>query len=233
MNLNEGIVLSSTSPTNPVPVNTVVSKNKFNFIRQSAINVTSSTSRSNLISENNVYYYVGNLSAIPDQNVTTKKYPVLTFDAEGNISSNDYFNRSAVANSTSTFYYNPLANQNAKISNNTTYNVDVPISATDVDCIKIPLTGKDQLGIIEYQLSSADMSRKGTLTLNISSDGFASVSDYYNYSEVVDGASELFVFSTGLDQSPYSAGALNYITVTCSNFSTLAAKLEFNIDLTV
>ena len=233
MNLNEGVVLTSVSTTTPVPVNTLVTENKFNFIRRSAINVTTSTSRSNLISSNNVYYYVGNLSAIPDQNVTTSTCPVLTFNAAGNISSNDYFNRVAIANSTSTFYYNPLANKNVKISSNNTYNFTVPPSANDVNFIKIPLTGNDQLGIIEYQLSNNDMSRKGKLTLNISPDGFASVSDYYNYSELVEGSSEQFVFSTGLTQSPYNSGALNYVTITCSNFSALEANLEFNIDLTV
>jgi len=237
MNLNEGVVLTSVSTTTPVPINTLVTKNKFNFIRQSAINVTTSTSRSNLISSDNVYYYVGNRSAIPDQNVTTSTHPVLTFNSEGNISSNDYFNRTAIANINPNFYYNPLANKNVKISSNNTYNVTIPPSANDFDCIKIPLTGSDQLGIIEYQLSNDDMSRKGTLTLNISPDGFASVSDYYNYSEVVEGSSEQFIFSTGLTHSPYGVSSgtnsLNYITVTCSNFSALSAKLEFNIDLTV
>lgn len=237
MNLNEGIVLTSVSTTTPVPINVLVTKNKFNFIRQSAINVTTSTSRSNLISSDNLYYYVGNLSAVPDQNVTTEKYPVLTFNSEGNISSNDYFNRRAVANSTSTFYYNPLANKNVKISSDNTYNFTVPPSVTDVDFIKIPLTGNDQLGIIEYQLSNDNMSRKGTLTLNVSPDGFASVSDYYNYSEVVEGASDQFIFSTGLTRSPYEASSgtsmLNYVTLTCSNLSALGAKLEFNIDTTV
>ena len=237
MNLNEGIVLTSVSTTTPVPINVLVTKNKFNFIRQSAINVTTSTSRSNLISSDNLYYYVGNLSAVPDQNVTTEKYPVLTFNSEGNISSNDYFNRRAVANSTSTFYYNPLANKNVKISSDNTYNFTVPPSVTDVDFIKIPLTGNDQLGIIEYQLSNDNMSRKGTLTLNVSPDGFASVSDYYNYSEVVEGASDRFIFSTGLTRSPYEASSgtsmLNYVTLTCSNLSALGAKLEFNIDTTV
>jgi hypothetical protein len=234
MNLNEGVVLTSVSTTTPVPINTLVTKNKFNFIRQSAINVTTSTGRSNLISSDNVYYYVGNLSAIPDQLVTTSTYPVLTFNSEGNISTNDYFNRRAIANNTSTFYYNPLANKNVKISSNTTYNSTVPPSTSNVDFIKIPLTSRDQLGIIEYQLSNNNMSRKGTLTLNISPDGFASVSDYYNYSEVIDGASDQFVFSTNLTHSPYEIGTmLNYITITCSNFSALAATLEFNIDLTV
>jgi hypothetical protein len=237
MNLNEGVLLTSVSTTTPVPINVLVTKNKFNFIRQSAINVTTSTSRSNLISSDNLYYYVGNLSAVPDQNVTTNKYPVLTFNSEGNISLNDYFNRKAVANTTSTFYYNPFANKNAKISSNNVYNFTVSPNITDADFIKIPLTGNDQLGIIEYQLSNADVSRKGTLTLNISPDGFASVSDYYNYSEVVEGASEQFVFSTGLTHSPYEVSSgtsmLNYITLTCSNFSAVEAKLEFNIDLTV
>lgn len=231
-NLNDGIVLTSESEVTPVPNNTVVARNKFTFVNNSAINVTTSTSRSNLISSENLYYYVGNGNAIPDQNVTTVKKPVLTFNSAGNSSFNDYFNRQAIADQTPGFYYNPLVNKNTKIVNPTTYNFTVLTDTPDQSFIKIPLTGSDQLGIIEYQLSNENMSRKGTLTLNVSADGYASVSDYYNYSEVVEDASTLLVFSTDMTNSPYDSGTLNYITVTCTNLS-IETNLEFTITLTV
>jgi hypothetical protein len=231
-NLNDGILLTSESEVTPVPNNTVVSRNKFTFVNRSAITVTTSTSRSNLISSDNLYYYIGNGNAIPDQNVTSEKMPVLTFNSAGNSSVNDYFNRQAVADQMPGFYYNTLVNKNTKIVNPTTYNFTVLNNTSDQSFIKVPLTGSDQLGIIEYQLSNENMSRKGTLTLNISADGYASVSDYYNYSEVVDDASTLLVFSTDMSNSPYDSGTLNYITVTCTNLS-IETNLEFTITLTV
>jgi hypothetical protein len=73
------------------------------------------------------------------------------------------------------------------------------------------------------------MSRKGRLTLNISSDGYASVSDYYNYSEATAGTNTALVFSTDLT----TGASLNYIIVTCSSFSPNATTLEYNFDLIV
>lgn len=233
MNLQKGVFLTSANTTTNVPVNALVHNNKFTFIKDSAIEITTSTSRSNLVSSNNVFYYVGNSNAVPDQNVSSKQLSVLTFNAAGNVSTNDYFNRQEVSNTTSTFYYNPLVNRNAKIVNNSVYSFTVSTATTDQSFVKIPLTGYDQLGIIDYQLSNSDMSRKGSLIVNISADGYASVSDSYNYSETVADASTLLEFSTNLQNSPYELGTRNYITVTCANLSTLISELEFTLTLTV
>lgn len=233
-NLQRALFLTSETTTTNVPVNVLVQSNKFTFIKNSAIEVTTSTGRSNLVSSNNTFFYVGNSNAAPDQTVTTAQLPVMTFNASGNMSINDYFNRQAMANTTSnTFYYNPLINNNAKIVNNSVYNFTVSAAINDQSFIKIPLTGYDQLGIIEYQLSNADMSRKGSLIVNISPDGYASVSDTYNYSESVADASTLLEFSTNMQDSPYELGTHNYITVTCSNRSELISELEFTLTLTV
>ena len=233
-NLQKALFLTSANTTTDVPVNVLVQNNKFTFIKNSAIEVTTSTSRSNLVSSSNTFFYVGNSNAAPDQNVIDAQAPVLTFNAAGNMSINDYFNRQETSNTTSTaFYYNPLINKNAKIVNNSVYNFTVSAATDDQSFIKIPLTGYDQLGIIEYQLSNADMSRKGSLIVNISPDGYASVSDSYNYSEIVADASTLLEFSTGMQNSPYELGTHNYITVTCSNRSALISELEFTLTLTV
>jgi hypothetical protein len=170
---------------------------------------------------------VGNKSAGPDQNVNYASVPVLNFNAPGNVSLNDYFNRADCPYAVS-YYYNPIANKNARIINNRTYNYSSPAGSTNDIVVNIPITGQDQLVTIEYQLSNSDMSRKGRLTMNIASDGFVSVSDYFNYSEVTDGESSNIVFST--DNSNYTS---NYVSLTCSNFSTYQTELEYSLDITV
>ena len=218
-----------------LPKNTLVTKNKFFNITREAIYVATNTNSTNIISSENTYYDVGNGINRADTAAITTSSPVLTFNAPGNISSNDKFNRRDVAVKNGTFYYNPLANANVRINSAATQNKTVSASVADQAVVLIPITGADQMGIIEYQLQNADMSRKGRLTVNISPDGYASVSDYYNYSEVVADASTQLVFSTNLTNSGYNTTTnyLNYVTITCSNFSSNATALEFNIDLTV
>ena len=227
-NLSEGVNFTGYSG-GPGPTNVLITQNKFEFIQSGAVNADTSTNQ--VISSENVYYYVGNGGSIPDQWMTssTNATPVLTFAAPGNISSNDYFNRKVVAGTTSTYYYNPLISGNARINSAATYNVSLTANTNDQPVLYVPLTGTDQMGIIEYQLYNTDMSRKGKLTLNISPDGYASVSDYYNFSEITTGSHQLLVFSTD-----YTSGVdLNYITVTCSNFSNDATSVEYNLDLIV
>ena len=236
INLGQGIALSSTSTSSPLPTNFVVSQNDFKFIIRDAINVSTNTNSSNLISSENRYFYVGNLSAVPEQQVANQGTAVLTFNAPGNISSNDYFHRSVVANDGSAinnFYYNTLVSGNARINNASTTNKTLYPQYPDQSVFNIPLTGTDQSAIIDYQLNNVYMSRKGRLILNISSDGFASVSDYYNYSELVTNESYRLAFSTDMNNSPYNGGTENYVTLTCSSFTTATTQLEFNIDLTV
>ena len=237
-NLWEGVLLTSTSTTTPVPSNTHISKNEFKFIRNSAVHVTTNTNRSIVVSSENQYYYVGNQSAIPDQNVTYVAMPVLTFDAPGNTSINDYFNRAEVSsNPINNFYYNPIANQHATVKINTMYNATVSNNVTNQPLVKIPLTNFEQMITIDYQLTNNEMSRKGKLTMNISADGYASVSDYYNYSEVIDNLASLYAFSTDMTHSPYNSGSNNYVSLTCSSFNdsntTSETNLEFNIELVV
>jgi hypothetical protein len=104
------------------------------------------------------------------------------------------------------------------------------------EIIKIPLTGKDQVGYLDYSLNNDKMSRKGRLTLNITSDGYASVSDYYNYSELVEGSSEAVIFSTDMTYGKLLEDPTNYygyVTVTLWNYSGLVNSLEFTLELMV
>ena len=90
------------------------------------------------------------------------------------------------------------------------------------------------MATVQYQLSNILMSRKGTLTLNISPDGYGTVSDYYNYSEIDSNTAQLLAFSTSMEFSQYDGGqSYNYVYLTCSSFSTVTSQLQFNINLTV
>jgi hypothetical protein len=237
-NLVQGINLSAISTSTSPPVNTSIKNNKFKFIVNDAIHVDTSTFNTNLISSSNAYHYVGNYNFAADDNLNAPASSVLTFNAPGNTSVNDFFNRKVTKDNTDgTDYYNPLVNGNARINNATVY-AKTLVNATDgsqlnQNIVRIPLTGSDQVGYIDYQLSNIDMSRKGKLTLNISADGFASVSDYYNYSEVVDNSSLLLLFSTDFSNSPYASGTNNFVTITCSNNSTATTHLEYSLDLMV
>jgi hypothetical protein len=240
-NLYEGIRLESSGLGKPVPQAMVVSNTLFRFIYSSAINVTTSSFVSNLISTDNAYYYVGNYGTSPDDLINTQVAPVLNFDSKGNISLNDYFHRSSLyaENPAIIDYYNPLANGYVKVINNSTRVFSIDSFAQEQQFFRIPLTDGDQSGVMEYQIYNNEMSRSGRLTLSISNDGYASVSDQYNFSETTLDESNKLIFSTSLDysHSPYynmSYGSdKNFVAVTLSNFSTSTAYLTYNIDLTL
>ena len=225
-NLQQGVKLTSTSTI--IPSDVSLSKNKFSFIHDEAIYVTTSSNSSRVVSSENQYYYVGNQSSVSDQNVLSAAKPVMTFLSPGNVSLNDYFNRLDVNTSTN-YFINAVANSNIKVINNKPYTKTLTAGLGNVQVYKFPLTGQDQIATVEYQLSNTVMSRKGRLIVNISSDGFASVSDYYNYSEVTLDESTKLIFST--DDS--FSQTKNYIALIISNFSTYQTNLEFTYDLTV
>ena len=224
-NLNNGVLTSSTSSY--VPTDILLSKNKFSFIYNEAVVTTTSTSYARVVSSENQYYYVGNNSSAPDQNITVGARPVLSFNSPGNVSLNDYFNRADIGHDAN-FYFNQLVNQNAKIINNRPYVKTLTQATGNIPVLNIPLTGQDQIITIEYSISNSVMSRKGRLILNVSFDGYASVSDYYNYSESTTDESTKVVFST-----TDASASKNYISLTCSNFSAHQTNLDFTYDITV
>lgn len=225
-NLNQGVVAIST--TTQMPVDILISKNKFSFVYNQAVAVGNSNKHTRVISTENQYYYVGNQSSEPDQNVSLTATSVLYFGSLGNVSLNDYFNRADLA-STSSFYYNPIANANVKIINNRPYTANLNPNTENLAVLNIPLTGQDQIVNLDYSISNTVMSRKGRLILNVSYDGYATVSDYYDYSETVKDESLNLVFSTNNSH----AGTNNYVSLTCSNFSTHQTDLEFTYDIAV
>jgi hypothetical protein len=225
-NLRNGIYITTGTTTTALPCNTNISKNKFTFIYSEGLIVTTSTNYSGVISSENSYYYVGNRSFGSDQSVRSAARPVILFNAPGNVSFNDTFNRADVAYGNS-FYYNPLVSANAKIINSKTKTFLINATTQNQLIAKIPVTGRDQMATFEYQLNNTGMSRKGRLTLNISSDSYASVSDYYNFSEINTNESYNLVFSTD------SNTASNFVSLICSSFSAYNTQMEYTVDITV
>jgi hypothetical protein len=239
-NLYQGIMLDQTVATNPVPQSMVVSNNMFRFIYSNAIYVSPSGTfdyPSNLISTNNAYYYVGNYGTTPDDLMTSSATSVLSLNSKGNVSINDYFHR-ATLNDTATannFYYNPIAEGYLKIVNNLTrfstvdeainnppfFNYQQPI------ILKIPLINGSQGGVIEYNLNNDVMNKSGRLTLVIADDGYASVSDEYNFSEIDADESSKVIFSAE------SAGINNFASINLANLSSSTVILNYTVDLTL
>ena len=224
-----GLKVSTSTQYTVIPQNTIVTGNEFNFVYRSALLVTTSTNRSNILSSSNTYINVGNRGTLPDQNVTYSADPVLQFNAPGNASVNDIFIRQSAAEASNTIFYNPLAVGFVRLQTDFTYNKIINSLTYNFPVIKIPVTGTDQIATVEYQLSNAHMSRKGHLVVNITADGFASVSDDYNWNEVVSGTSELFIFSTDMTKVVSN----NYIAVTCSNFDSLTTAFDYIVNISV
>lgn len=190
--LTQGIVLTTDSAVLPGPTNFDISQNRFQRIVEDAIHIGANPSdiQGNNISSENYFIEVGN-GASYDDNVNAVGSPVISFLSPGNKTVNDTFNRRSVADhnvhsGNYDFYYNTLVAGHTTIQDGGIYtdtisaNVPTPVAA-------IPLNGADQAARIQYQITNADseLSRKGELLVNISADGYTSISDYYNYSESV------------------------------------------------
>lgn len=78
------------------------------------------------------------------------------------------------------FWYQPFVKGNATINDYANY-TEVIAPGTTADMAKLPITGNGQQVNVQYQLSSASLSRKGTLLVNIATDGYVSISENYNY----------------------------------------------------
>lgn len=230
-NLNNGIVMhSSNMSLYRSPINGKIIENKFERISNEAIYVGTASHVTNHISEGNFFRHVGNgPGRSVDKNVTSSVdcLPVITFIASGNSSVNDTFNRKVYADRISTttnFYFNTLVQGSAVVDN--TGISTATISAGGVSNIaKLPLVaGKDQLVTIRYSLYDTNYSRKGKLTVNITSDGFGSVSDYYDYSYLNTlNRDPTFIVST-------ATIGKGYLSLTCDNTSNPIYHFESQSD---
>ncbi len=230
-NLVQGIFIDKTG-TNPVPQNTLISGNTFKFIYSNAVKVSEPGTGypySNTICDGNSYYYVGNRGSLADDIVDYEADSVLDFQAGGCASINDYFHRESLysENPAILSYYNPLMTGYGKILNTNPKIKEGSVGSND-QIIRIPLTGGDQAGNIEYQLNTAGMSRSGKLCITITADGELSISDTYNYSETVLDDSIRLIFNPA---NTVLTTPNNFVAIQLSNATFSDYRLSYTLDL--
>ena len=215
-NLNQGVKMHTIASL-PGPSNGYLRDNRFQNIVNEAIFIGTSSERTNFVSENNLFVQVGNGSGL-DDTVTSAFSPILRFYSSGNKSFNDYFQRQAVANSTTTsasFYYNPLLSGEGVILDSTGFKKTLP-AGTSTEVVKLYLNGIDQKIDLDYKLytSTGDYLRTGQLLVNIAgADNYGNISDYYNYN---------YNDATWSDGDPDSA------VFSCSTATNNYVKLDFD-----
>jgi hypothetical protein len=170
-----------------------------------------------VLSTNNTFRDVGNGGKSDVSQLTS----IIAFNNLNNRSVNDYFAR--FSNPISLVNNLPIVKGHAYIQNTVNYGAVVSASSsTEHRVAGFALNEYDQLVTINYTLidvANTFTSRTGNLTMNIvgtlnNTEAFASVSDYYNFADVVNGASSYVQFST--DHT--STVAANFISLTCWNF---------------
>jgi len=247
-NLQKGISMwANTTGTYYGPINGVIDGNRFEKITQQAIIIGTSTyssTPSNTISSNNTFRTVANgadATGNPNTDYTLlATTPVILFNSRGNKSVDDVFSRQETAVSllsagTNNFYYNPLVLGNTVVNNN---GIQI-YSTTNVNgnankVLFLPLSNSDQLISIRYQMYNDNYSRKGTLWINITGlsggasyingDPIASVSDYYNFSYIIEVTDPTWDFDTSVALSN------NYVTLQMRESDNYRYTIEYQID---
>ena len=221
-NMNHGVEMWS-SINGVGPVNGAIDNNIFQNIAREAIYIgtaTNTTTNSYVVSSNNTFRNVGNNFS---SDVGTQITPVITFNNGGNSSSNDFFGRLVNPINTVTNY--PIISGHATIDSAINYSTTIGSDITVTNgytVTNIVLSSRDQLIKIDYTMidqNNTVFTRTGQLTLNVTPANVvtgtpvsASVSDYFNYSEVLVGSSNFVIFSTDV-----SNVAKNYVSLTCVN----------------
>lgn len=200
-NLEKGIYLYSANSLEG-PSNAVIQKSRFEIIKTEAIHVGANPidpainepKRTGHLSENNYFINVGNGALVYDNlvNTSTGITPIIRFDATGNKSINDHFERRVVANTTSSstasnsYYYVPLVIGSTSINDESVFTATVTTSTfvgPNAELCKIPFSTSDQMVTVRYQIVNLGLSRKGTMLLNLDPNGNAAITDTYNYME--------------------------------------------------
>lgn len=188
LSLSESIAVGNeTGPTNIKVTNTM-----FEDIRAEAWYVGANATNVSTfhVSNRNTYRNVGN-NLSGDLSATT---PVIQFLSSGNFSTDDYFSRYEVINSTSSVAtFLPTIKGNTNLVQNAVYIKDIANSTSTV-LAKLAYSGDDQYIESKYILRKplASVSRKGKLQISISADQTAVVSDNFSYSGPNDGALEFY-----------------------------------------
>jgi hypothetical protein len=217
-NLDSGIRFWSPDLVVPAPTNAHVLKNRFQNILKEGFHVDKNADDKPTyhVSEGNSYIRVGNGPYLDDNVQSTNSCTtVIRFWSTGNKSINDYFSRRIAANESTDplFYYFPLMTENVMVRDDSVY-IKTVVSNATTPVTKFYLTDKDQKIDVNYQMSGNGLSRKGTLLLNVASDGYVSYTDYYNYSQTVQSLDEPFYVTEPLSTSSFTilrTTATNYI----------------------
>lgn len=222
-NMTRGIEMWSDNVNIPGPVNGTIEDNTFDRIFNEALYIGTATNpsvESFVLSSNNRYFDVGN-NAATDASVSGQVTSVIAFNNLNNRSVNDYFGR--FSNTANPVRNLSVVSGHAYIENTINYSSVFDASTgTGQIAALFALNEYDQLVNINYTLVDSDnaiTSRTGNLTLNIvgtnnNPSAFASVADYYNFADVVLGASNFVTFSTDYVMNT----ATNCVALTCWNF---------------
>jgi len=176
------------------PTNGIITRNRFESIVQEAVHVGVNPNNypSSHISSYNYFNNCANDLHLTDNDITTTTYAVINFQSIGNRTDNDYFNRRMMADVAlagtpfaiynPTFYYNPLAFGSTSIVDNSAITVGAT-AGTLTNIVSFPFNNQSQYIEVKYSMSSSVLDRKGTVTVNLTANGGASISDTYTYTE--------------------------------------------------
>lgn len=229
-NLDRGVEMYTIDQL-PGPSNGIITKNRFENIVREAVYVGyyPENYRSDHIIDHNYFVQVGNGIGLEDFITTnSNSTAVLSLLAPGNKSVDNFFYRKYVADTTTStnFHYAPLVNGKLTILDSATSTSTVYANSTTI-VVKLPLTGEDQMISLNYQLYNDKLSRKGNALVNITSDGFPTVTDTFNYSELIDEdtVSPPLFFEIQPDFIPK-----NYVVLYCSNEREDQLTLEYQFN---
>lgn len=216
---------NSNSPTNGTIVD-----NRFQNIEQQGIFVGTATYRTNHLSSNNFFINVGNGRSQYTDSTTSSNglTEIIMFHSSGNKTVNDYFYRRDYANATTStsFYYAPFVKGTTTIEdggtyrsliyNNTQSQYTVITSSTNV--CKFVVSSGDQKVIMNYQITGTNMSRKGTLSINLTPNGQTEITDDYNYVDIA------YNYSTATNGMIFErqSGSSNVAALSTDTYVTMA-----------
>ena len=195
-NLSRGIVYSEDLQSAIGPTKSRITRNIFNIIAKQAVLVAgTSTEYTNHILSENIYSNVGNNSSYASPglgDIGGQATNVLFFGTSGNVSDYDTFSRVSEVNATSTevTFVLPVYGHVSLVDNRVT-SISIDSGTADGTVVKVAHSGDTTNVKLQYQITTAGISRWGDLTLICSSNTLTStldpniklvpVTDNYNY----------------------------------------------------
>ena len=195
-NLSKGIVYFEDPQADIGPTKSRITRNIFNIVANQAVLVAgTSTEYTNHILSENIYTNVGNGSSYASPglgDIGGQVTNVLFFGTSGNVSDYDTFSRVSEVNATSTdvTFVLPVYGHVSLVDNRVT-TISIDSGTADGTVVKVAYSGDTTNVKLQYQITTAGISRWGDLTLICSSNTLTStldpniklvpVTDNYNY----------------------------------------------------